>query len=340
MTDYLPEPFYPLYERVKKLLVKFIPVRRTRIRERAWIKTLHHCRLAVWKHRAFSLCKEKVETIVLGSSHATLGFIPDERSFNLSEIALDLYFNYALLKHWMDKMFAADGSHPNLKRVILFYDVFSPRNKLNLGSDCFRLIPYFELYGLDVQPGDRLRQDNIMRLPFDELRRLYRERIGRYRPHVDPRYRGAFYFDKRALATSEPSHVSARAASHMHLNRGEDSETTWVKSTFELCKAHDVELVLVIPPVRKDYREALGADEGQIFCAVRGIVVQNPEIRLLSYHSSEAFGEEDFSDADHLNRRGALKLTRLIHDHLGSCCQSVAGSNGLPSSGLPEGKRT
>lgn len=316
VDDYLPEPFYPVYERIKRALIKLIPLRKARVRERAWIKTMHHCRPAIWKFRAFSSCKDTIEEVILGSSHATLGFIPDEKSFNLSEIAFDLFFSYSVLQYWMDRMFREGKARPALKRVILFYDVFSPRNKLNLGSDCFRLVPYFELYGLDVQPGDRMRQDNAMRLPFDDLRRIYRERSASYRPHVDPRYRGAFYFDKRAFQTSAPEHVSARVASHMNLNRGADSETKWVEKAFELCNARNVEFVLVIPPVRKDYREALGADEDHLFSAARGVVVRNPEIRLLSYHSAEAFGAEDFSDADHLNRRGALKLTRMIHSDL------------------------
>ena len=194
MDDYIPEPFYPACERVKKILVKLIPLRSVKIRERAWVKALHHNRQAIWKYRAFSSCKDKVETVVLGSSHATLGFIPDSRSFNLSDIAFDLYFSFSVLKYWLDEMYSADAAPPKLRQVVLFYDVFSPRNKLNRSPDCFRLIPYLELYGFDLQPGDCMRQDNALRLPFDELRKIYRDRIKSYRPRVDERYRGGVLF--------------------------------------------------------------------------------------------------------------------------------------------------
>ena len=103
----------------------------------------------------------------------------------------------------------------------------------------------------------------------------------------------------------------------MKLNRGADTESKWVESIFGLCKSHGIGLCVVVPPVRLDYREALGADEDDIFSAIRDIVARNPEIEFRSYHSSNAFDATDFADADHLNRKGAEKLTAMIRRDFG-----------------------
>jgi hypothetical protein len=90
---------------------------------------------------------------------------------------------------------------------------------------------------------------------------------------------------------------------HLKLNKGDCDR--YVSEMIALCHARNLEIVIVIPPLRSDYMRELPP----------GFRLQPPKgARIINYMDSNFFGDQDFIDSDHLNEAGAKKLTRLLHE--------------------------
>lgn len=80
--------------------------------------------------RNLNLKINTVETLVLGSSHARVSFIEDEKSINMGIDAQDLYYSYKLLEKYIHTI-------PNLKNIILYYGIFSPGHELDKSPQAY-----------------------------------------------------------------------------------------------------------------------------------------------------------------------------------------------------------
>lgn len=83
-----------------------------------------------------------------------------------------------------------------------------------------------------------------------------------------------------------------------------------------LARRHGARLVLFTQPEWRSYREAV--DSGKLAVAWRALREfddRNDDVVWVNYYDDADFPAEDFHDADHLNARGAERLTRrLVQD--------------------------
>ncbi len=94
------------------------------------------------KHLSLENNINKIQTLVLGSSHGHYAFLPkEETEFNLSIRSQDLYYSYKLYQKYASKL-------SNLKNIILFYSVFSPGFEIEKTSNRFLCIPYIFIYNI------------------------------------------------------------------------------------------------------------------------------------------------------------------------------------------------
>lgn len=82
--------------------------------------------------------KDKIETLILGSSHGLYGYRAEGSEFNLCDVSQDLYYSYHL--------YALSCDFPQLKNVVLFYSVFSPGHVLEKTAENVKCLFYKELY--------------------------------------------------------------------------------------------------------------------------------------------------------------------------------------------------
>ena len=71
----------------------------------------------------------------------------------------------------------------------------------------------------------------------------------------------------------------------------------------------EINFYIVIPPYRSDYKKLLPEDN-VLFEKVYKMNFEN--VKMLNFYNSKNFDDSDFGDTDHLNEKGAMKLTREI----------------------------
>lgn len=74
---------------------------------------------------------------------------------------------------------------------------------------------------------------------------------------------------------------------------------------------------------RSDYVAACPSNQ-DLFAEVYAILERHPRASLLDLFRSPQFTDADFGDSDHINRNGALKLTKMVDDG----CAKFNAANG------------
>lgn len=279
------------------LLLCFIPGKNLRKRIRLYFSVKTFPPPPAEKFFQWKTNKDKIETLILGSSHGLYGYRAEGSEFNLCDVSQDLYYSYHL--------YALSCDLPQLKTVVLFYSVFSPGHVLEKTAENVKCLFYKELYHIPY----RFLPDNsfpVEKKQFDKFMRLFRsdsvpeERNGNCKEY-----------------TFFPADVTAeqRAAGHMKNNKRPDSQNGFVIETARLAARKGHRFVIVIPPFRSDYRNCLPSFE-DMFSELSKIVRQEKNIELISFLDGKDFTEADFGDTDHLTLNGAVKLTRKIRQQL------------------------
>lgn len=249
------------------------------------------------KAYSFFESTSEIETLAFGSSHGYYGYIAAEKEFNLCETSQDLYYSYALYEKYAGKL-------KNLKTIILFYSVFSPSMELQKTSESFRCVYYTAFYDIPYKLPDLAKKTGLVK---DEK---ITSQIGKdFLRKPISKNRGNFSFD-----TYEAVILSAeqRAASHLKHNKRNNTQTEFVTKMGDLAKQNNHKLFVVIPPMRSDYRELLPPTE-ELFNALIS-QISDKDISLINMYDSPDFSSDDFSDTDHLNQKGAEKLTAKIKE--------------------------
>jgi lysophospholipase L1-like esterase len=84
----------------------------------------------------------------------------------------------------------------------------------------------------------------------------------------------------------------------------------------QLCRDRDIELIILLPPLHKTYRD-------QTLNWINGLnkkLLQNlrevKKVRVLDFSAHSAFEDACFFDEFHLNHRGAIQMSKLIHQEV------------------------
>ena len=243
--------------------------------------------------------KDSIDTVVLGSSHAHYGFHAEESIFNLGGTSCDLYHSYELYR-WLD-----NSGFEKVKTMILFYDVFSPGFVLEKTSDALLHIPYEICFGIPARDELRGVSAKTKYLMEERTKYHYKNQI----PDMTWRGNGDHHLDMSWVD------LDARIAGHLKHCRRDNHQTDYVGKMIELAKKRSDRFIVVLPPLRADYRSKLTEDSPTLFPELFNLVLKEPTIELLDYHDSPEFSNGDFIDYDHLNAQSAKKLARMINNY-------------------------
>ena len=249
--------------------------------------------LDIMKNIGIKECKNEIENIVLGSSHARHGFIPDVYEYNLGGSSQDLYTSYKLYE-WILK-----NDFKNLKNIILFYSPFSPGFQLCKTSEAWKCIAYKTFYNIDFQselPEDAKYLEK--KLPYV---------IKNKKCDLPENYRGeVFYSDKNGFID-----IAAIAKRWIKHNRRNNNQNLYLEKLIEKSNANNHNLYIVIAPLRKDLKLLL-PDKEIIFSSLYKLTENHSTLKLIDLYNSEDFDVLDFEDTDHMSYTGAKKLTGII----------------------------
>ena len=280
---------------------------------------------------------EQVRYLLTGHSLARFGI--NDRDvpglINLAFLSQDYYYSYRIIEK------ALDNIH-TLKHIVIgtgylspYMDLSRTRNKNELGRIVRVYGRYFQdIHHMDAREYERMRSEILPgnhdgpgdavsgnRFSEDSFFRLYCERKDDY--FCKERDRQSLSEFVWADITEDERYCAAKRRTDYHNRLTAHQETFEENSSVlqriaRLCRAKGVLLSLAVFPSNRYYRSTLDPrlQEGYR----KQIALIPEEYRPLQwdlFDSEEFDSVNDFIDTDHLNDRGASKMTAMMRDYLG-----------------------
>ncbi len=290
----------PLFIKLLCCVIPF-PAARKKVRSlfpetnRLWCGLLTSC-----VNKRVNLIRQSasIETLILGSSHGFDGYMAQAGEFNLAETSFDLYASY----HLYDA--ALKCNLTNLKRVVLFYDVFSNGSVTERTREAFRLLPYRAVFNLPASTQMTWEECFIT----SRLKRLVERDVIR---DLTNEYSDAYGNSTHTHYFAEGMTGKMRAKAHLKAYLRDGHEAQYVAKIAELAKINKHQCYVVLPPLQADYRFYLPS-KAALYEELFEILKVYPSVKLLDFQDDVDFLPADFGDVDHLNETGARKLAAKV----------------------------
>lgn len=252
------------------------------------------CKKRVTDYRALAEEKERLETIFLGASHAKYGIYPNAFSsfvFNAGEVSADLYTSYHLGRLLLER-------YPSIQTVVLIYSFFNAGFDLSKTSDNYLCALYSNFLGV---PWRKIP------FPFQLGLRFLKHNIY---PKREPNPKG---WTAPTSFFPEDASVEARVEGHWRLfTCYGKAPLQYLYALQELCSQKGKRLVVVVSPMRSDYRQKLKRlmDKTKINLYED---LENKKNCFELIHAEDWLTDEYFGDFDHLNQKGAIEFSKRLN---------------------------
>ena len=252
------------------------------------------------KVRAMDRIRDSVETLVLGSSHAQMGWIAKEGEFNLGMAYQDLYYSSQLYRRYIDA--------PSLKTVVIFYSVFSQGHQTIRTRDARACVTFQTVAGIDWENADVAATLHLKRLCF-----AYRRKTAGFLASHE--YEPGDCGNERGYVPLVTGTARERALAHFKNSHRDVEMTRFLAHLVSDAGKHGHAVCIVIPPASVAYRRELPGGS-QIFGDFKGTVSKWENVMLFDHYEDPRFVQSDFIDWDHLSPAGAAKLTGLVRKEI------------------------
>lgn len=267
-----------------------------------------------------------ITTVISGSSYGLLGIDTSllSNAVNLSLISQDLYYS-------LKGIYSIYNINKNIRNIVLcvgYYYFFSDLSKTQNPDEIQRVSKVYDPLYADIHncsllpPPSRniLYKSDIF--DIQNILDLYTqgEYLKGYFHNERPRkiYATKMWDDKskewNQLSIDEKEEAGKRRASlHNKIIKRENSLLENLKhfqDFLRFCDSENINLLLVVTPSTPYYFNHLLPDYKSKFYDILNEI--DGIIHLLDLAEDTAFLDEDFIDTDHLNEKGAQKLTQLI----------------------------
>ncbi len=254
---------------------------------------------------------EGVEVLFLGSSHTYYGINPkyiSQKTFNASHISQTLDVDFQLVDDNLENL-------KSLKYLVIPVDYFSLYTKLSESKEAWRLKNYNIYYGLNlsVNPKDYLELLSFkFQINIERIINYYFNKKN-YVTCSDLGYGVVKRKQKDLIETGIEASKRHTADNDKYLMENIDV----INDIVSLAKSKDVNVIFYTTPAYKSYRE--GMDSDQYFRTIKvidSIANAHKNCYYFNLISDDKFKADDFRDADHLNKKGAKKLSQILNNKL------------------------
>lgn len=264
-----------------------------------------------FKKKYLDVHSNEVEVLYLGSSHSYYGINPDYsnfKSFNASHISQSLDFDLAIFKKY-------NGNWKNLKYVVIPIDYFSLYSNLQDGIEKWRVKNYAIYYNLN-EKSSYLNNFEILNGQFKgNFMRLKSHYINNTSNLTTNNLGWGFnYNSKNGIDLIESGKTAAKR--HTIINEWHESfqnNVNTINAFIDLAEKNNIKIIFVTTPAFKTYVQNL--NHNQLDTTIETITqITSKSLNSVYYNllNDKSFIAEDFYDADHLNEKGAKKLTFKI----------------------------
>lgn len=251
-----------------------------------------------------------IEVLFLGNSHIYRGVNPEyisAKSFNGAHVSQSLNYDLAILNKY-------DGRWRKLKYVFISIDYFSLYSSLEDGIESWRVKNYSIYYGI---------KNNNLQNNFEIFNGKQAHNLSRLKSYLlhnkgditCNRYGfGALYKSKENKNLKTTGEIAAKLHTRSMVNNLSYAKNYQIiKSIIDFSKTNNIKIIFITSPVYKTYRENLDPKQlNNTVNKIKKIVAINKNTYYYNFMSDRTFVAKDFYNADHLNEKGAKKLTLKI----------------------------
>jgi hypothetical protein len=257
-----------------------------------------------------------VTTLILGNSHSYYGLNPvyfKDTAFNLSHISQSINYDLELLMKYEQHLL-------NLRKIIIPISYVSMYARIETCPEKWRVKNYSIYYNIkrNIRISDRFEITSGKL--YVNIRRIFQYYINNSADVTCSVLGWGLNYTSNHSVDLE--HSASEAVKRHTVNiesekiQGQFSQNKkCLMDILEICRKREVELILFTPPAHKTYVQKL--DKEQLDITFRHINEFESGYKLCHYVnllSDTNFIEEDFFDADHLNEKGARKLSMIIQN--------------------------
>jgi len=262
-----------------------------------------------FKYSQIDLEKEFIKTLILGSSHSMYGFNPEffkEKAYNLGHVSQTIDLDYYLLEKYIKVL-------PKLETVIVRLSYTTMHEQIKTGPESWRLKDYNLYYNLNVSTNLKYKSEGLSVKLKNNLSRLKDYYLDQDKMIEVETSGWAFFKEERTINSIKQSGSIIAKRHTIKDDALVDENIEFLDEIIKLCKNEGVKVLLVTLPAHKSYIDNL--DKHQLDIVVSAGERMKQKYNNCSYLNlleDDNFNGEDFYDADHLNRKGAKKLSVLV----------------------------
>lgn len=253
---------------------------------------------------------DSIQVLYLGNSHTYYGINPKYsqfKSFNAAHVSQSLNFDNAILRKFKDRW-------SNLKYIVVPLEYFSIYTSLENGVEDWRVKNYRIYY--DIKSGSNWKHSfEIFNGKFSN--NIYRIKSS-YLDNEDNFFCSPLGW-RISYCSTESSDLDrsgiTRSEKHTVLKDPVVFENNIknLNAIIKFAKILNVKVLLVTTPAFKSYTKNLNVDQLNTTINIgTALDSQHGNVSYYNLLNSNKFIAEDFQDADHLNGKGAKKLTLII----------------------------
>jgi len=267
------------------------------------------------KKEQFTACADSVEVLILGSSHAMDGVEPTQFSlyaYNLAFAGQSIYFDRKMVEKYLPDL-------PRLKYVVLMFDYIS----LYYDHDAPR--DFFYKYYFDINYKNRtfyketFSQFFFVYTPEQTISMLINNLKNiRNNNRKDTLIKGWLNTtgsdDERVLAVERAKLRANGFNNTVKTWDGGDSVLNDLEALINLLQSKNITPILVNYPNYSIIRGFMDASVIEKNRNAGNSLSQKYQIPYLDYFDDDSFTVSDFFNSDHLNAKGAAKLSKKINE--------------------------
>ena len=264
-----------------------------------------------------------IEALVLGSSQSLYGIDPKYfsiKTYNLAEESQSLYYDKELLLKYIDKM-------PSLKIVFISVSYFSLWFEQYNAVENWRDAYYYKFWGINSNNPDEswLKKFSYIDLygtSFSQnaLRKNFKVALDK-----NPYENGWYNPADNDLTHGSPSFVplpisDSAAVTRVKLHNSQmkdeflDRNQKYLDTLLAALVKRKITIAIITPPVYKYYSAHTDASKINIMHEVIKNLCDKYRCSYYDYFNDIRFLYEDFQDDNHLNPKGAAKLSGFLNN--------------------------
>lgn len=254
---------------------------------------------------------KEIKILILGSSHAYFDIDPEfisGKCFNAAYVSQTLYYDNLIFKKF---------SWDSLKYIIIPVDYFSFFADLENSIESWRVKNYQLYYHFysSIKPESNFEiLSNKVDYNFHKLKEYY---YNEYAYTTQSNLGFGTVYDSSKKNDLMKTGIEAAKRHTVNTNKYFDKDFNSLKSILQIAEQKNIKVLLICSPAYHSYYDNLEKRQMNISITV-GKQLEH-DFANCSYNNflkDSSFTAEDFYDADHLNNRGARKLSIKINSLL------------------------